>query len=178
MRQQFVLFQDGRINPVLSTQVLAIIEYAAKHPDKDSVFDVSTRDIRHLGGAAFFEALKNRGYNAIMALERGSYAGILGYQVHGTAWHCFAFRVQESHEHNGVGTGLARYFLEMWHASGGERVFLWGGNQRQKLLPKDDECMRRIYARAANNRFGLPFTLIAGKEPGELLLAGARSSVA
>lgn len=170
MRQQLQLFVGGKANPLISRDIQAIVVAAAKRPDPGSVFDLATRDIQHLDTVGFVNALIARQYNAIIALERGAFAGLLGYQQHGDSWHCFVLRVPESIESHGIGTGLVRAFLQMAKDQGMRSVFLWGGNQRRKLDADDEARMQRIYANASQNRLGLPFTVVAGNEQGEILL--------
>lgn len=159
---------DAELAKALATHMVAI----ARNPDKDSEFDMKTRDIRPLPAEEFLSILEKRGYDAFMAIEDASIrmCGVIGYQKHADGWHVFSVFVQPDLRGKKVAEKMLRRFLYRAHATPGvPGVRLSAGNSPVIL---------HVLSKIASDDFGLSFTVKEGAEPGWLLFPDKESKVA
>ncbi len=156
--------------PVIRKAIEGILLAAARQPDDGSYFDKNTQDIRHLDDELLLVALKERGYDSVVAMEDGRLVGFTAFQKHGEEWHGFVHFVPEQLEGRGIGRELVSQFLSYAREGGAKFAFLWAGDERALLAPANRAKMEHFYSEAIANNIGLPFTVKAGTRPGEVVL--------
>lgn len=158
--------------PVIRKAIEAMLLAAARQPDPGSYFDKFTSDIRHLDDDRLLAALKDRGYDVVVAIENGHLAGFTAFQKHGEEWHGFVHFVPKQLEGRGIGRELVSQFLSYARAGGAKFAFLWAGDERGGLAPANRAKMEHFYAETIANNMGLSFKVKAGSRPGEVVLDG------
>ena len=164
----FFVFSAPPADYTLRLLVRKVIAHAAKNPDEGSDFAMATRDIRDLPDNDFLLELDQRGYECIVALRDGKFAGFVGFQKHiDETWHSFAYHVSPEHQGNGVGKALAKAFLNAGYKAGIRYMRFYGGNVRMKLSDKNAETMAHLYHDVVlGNKLGLQFICEAGHDIG------------
>ena len=156
------------------------LELVARRPDPGSEFDQVTAHLRHLPDGAYLDALRQTGYDCVLAYERGRIVGYLAHQNKEDRGetHCFSLRTMEGFGGKGLGTRTTEFWLRVARGNGAARARLWAADRLARL--EHAEEMRRIYARMVENRGNLNFRVAPHEcgEPGWIDLCPEHASAA
>ncbi len=147
----------------------------ARKPDPGSYFEEEIRDMASLSDDAFLAQLVARNYECIVAQVNGEFAGYVAYQRHDAGfrgnskptWHSFSYRTLPDFKKRGIGTILARTFIQEAHNSGIRHMRFFGGDERGALDKDDHDAMFHIFEEIIlKNRLGVPFNIVRGSGDG------------